>query len=102
MVIEESRSDGDPQAVKNRMNALIWAASKMKPDKYGDRLDISMTTTVDIRGALEAAKKRIHDVLDISKTQLIESTIGIDSRATGLEPVETADLPILSLEDLLS
>ncbi len=102
MVVEESRSAGDPHAVRNRMNALIWAASKMKPDKYGDRLDVSITQTVDIRGALEAAKNRIREVIEVTKTQLLDNATTIVDRATGLKPDAANEEALESLDDLLS
>ena len=38
--------DANPQAVRNRIDARKWVASKLHPSKYGDKLDISSTVTV--------------------------------------------------------
>lgn len=87
MVVEESRSLGDANQTRNRMNALIWAASKMKPDKYGDRIDVNLNQTLDIRGALDEAKNRIRDI--IIQPKLITNsnqTTSIDAQS-GSQPV---------------
>ena len=68
LVVEESRSLGDANQARNRMNALIWATSKMKPDKYGERIDVHLNQTIQIREALNEANSRIRSVLEIGST----------------------------------
>jgi hypothetical protein len=45
-----------------RVDVRKWAASKLKPKTYGERLDLSVTQEpISIIGALEAAQRRVFD-----------------------------------------
>ncbi|ASN73038.1 hypothetical protein R2B_p001 [Ralstonia phage DU_RP_II] len=52
-------SDEDPQRVRNRLDVRKWVASKLLPKKYGERIDLNVTQTIDIGEALREAKARI-------------------------------------------
>lgn len=47
-----------------------WLLSKRKPGTYGDRIDVNVTQTVDITGALNDAKSRLVAPLDVETNQL--------------------------------
>lgn len=49
----------DVQRARLMCDNRKWAASKLVPHVYGDRLDVNVTQTVDIRGALERATARV-------------------------------------------
>lgn len=49
----------DSQKARNRIDSRKWYAAKMRPSKYGEKLDINMTQIVDITSALNEAKSRI-------------------------------------------
>lgn len=55
----------DPQVMRVVSDNIKWKASKLNPKTYGDKLDVNVTQTVDISGALDEAKKRIKDVTPI-------------------------------------
>jgi len=67
----------DPGMVRQRqlqIDARRWVLSKLAPNKYGDRLDVSVTDTrISISGALAAAQSRLADVVDV--TPRITSTM---------------------------
>lgn len=60
----------DPGMVRQRqlqIDARRWVLSKLAPNKYGDRLDVSVTDTrISISGALAAANARLIDVIDVT------------------------------------
>jgi len=60
----------DPGMVRQRqlqIDARKWILSKLAPNKYGDRLDVSVTDTrISISGALQAAQARLVDVIDVT------------------------------------
>ncbi len=59
-------TEKEPDVLKARLKSenLRWVLSKRKPHVYGDRIDINMNATVDIRAALDEAKSRARpDVL---------------------------------------
>ena len=58
-VIEIADTEPDAQKARNRMDARRWYASKMKPEKYGDRIDVSVHQSVDLVAAIEKAKARV-------------------------------------------
>jgi len=50
------------QQMRLRVDVRKWAASKLKPKTYGERLDLSITQEpISIIGALEAAQRRVLD-----------------------------------------
>lgn len=57
-IVEIADTEPDPQKARVRTDCRKWVASKMKPNKYGERLDININQTVDISSALTDARKR--------------------------------------------
>lgn len=62
----------DVQRGRLKSDNIKWLLSKRKPKTYGDRIDVTMTQTVDIRSALAEAQSRIlvhpsprHDVIEV-------------------------------------
>ena len=50
------------QQMRLRVDVRKWAASKLKPKTYGDRLDLSVThEPISIIAALESAQRRVND-----------------------------------------
>ncbi len=58
-IVDIADTEPCPQTARNRIDARKWYASKLLPKKFGERIDISVFTTVDIRGALDEAKQRV-------------------------------------------
>lgn len=62
MMVEEimtiADEENDVLRAKLKVDARKWYASKMLPRKYGDRIDLNVTHTVDIAQALNDAKCR--------------------------------------------
>jgi hypothetical protein len=48
MIVAESRTSTDAQLGRLRMDALKWAASKIAPKKYGDKVEVEHAGEVDI------------------------------------------------------
>lgn len=57
-IIDIADTELDANRARVRVDARRWYASKMQPQKYGDRIELNVTETVDIRGALAEAKAR--------------------------------------------
>lgn len=62
-IITIADTESCPQTARNRMEARKWYASKMKPNKFGEKIDITVNQTVDISGALADAKARVVSTL---------------------------------------
>jgi hypothetical protein len=77
-------------------DSIKWTASRRAPRRYGDRLDVNMTQTVDIAGALIDARKR--SALPVSNqaqeaiAQVTEYAVIEHARATDTQSVQ-ADEP---------
>lgn len=85
-LIDISDSD-DYGKARNQIDVRKWYASKMRPQKYGDRVDINITQTVDIGAALLEARQRS---LQLSQTHNVQTIDVIDVspiKDTGSQPV---------------
>lgn len=85
-----------------------WTASKLLSKKYGDRLDINLSKTIDISQALVEASERVISLQSLnntvklpprdlslgSSTECVEITHTSMNRSTGQEPVEPSNTPI--------
>lgn len=69
-----------------------WLLSKLKPRVYGDRLDLNVTQTVDIKSALDAAKSRLLDARDVSNSGPSIETLEISSSDLDGQPEATGEL----------
>lgn len=100
-IINIADTEDNAQKARNQIDARKLYASKMKPNKFGDRIDVNLNQTVDIRGALDEARTRIRDVLDISKTQLIETKQDSSTQDVGSQPAIDVGTAKNELDDLL-
>ncbi len=73
-------ADEIPDVLKARLKSenLRWILSKRKPLVYGDRLDVNVNQTIDIRSALSEAKQRAN--LAQQTKQVEDATIEAEHR----------------------
>ena len=57
--IQLSDSDDDPAKVRNQISARQWLASKIYAKRYGERVDLNVTQSIDITSVLAEARSRI-------------------------------------------
>lgn len=91
----------DPNRARNMILVREKYAAKLHPKKFSDRIDINVNTQIDIRGALDEAKNRVRNVLDISNSLAIEEHKEIDLTPTGSKPVENVGTVKNELDELL-
>jgi len=101
---EIADTEPDPNRARVMIDARKWYASKMTPHKYGDRIDLNITQSVDISAALLEAKKRTisttcHPVHSES-SQLTDNTEQNSNMQTGYKPV--SDDTSENLDDIFS
>lgn len=63
----------DPSAVRNRIAARQWAASKLKPKTYGDKLDIDVKGQIDVQAAVLAGRRRIQTIDNPAQSAFLTS-----------------------------
>ncbi len=67
----------NPQLAKVRADHRRWLASRLNRQKYGDKLEVSHSVSIDIAPALKAAMQRMESlkspVLDAPVKQLVEA-----------------------------
>lgn len=87
----------DAAKARNQINTRQWVATKFKPDKFGDRLDVNQNTNVNITLALGQAKERlllpVHDISQDLIQQPIDNTKLIDTQhndGTSVDPTKKA------------
>lgn len=107
-VIEIADEDENPMRAKNRIDTRRWYAAVMKPKKFGERIDLNLTQTVDIRGALEEARQRallpVRFLNNSRETKVLEiratkSNYESDRKSDGQPETKAEDEK--TLEDLL-
>lgn len=96
-IIDISDNETDPQRARNRVDARKWYASKLRPSKFGDRIDVNVTQIVDIGAALAEAKARIELPMRYPNkerdTQVIEVTDVKVLEPSGSKPDDTKNNP---------
>lgn len=105
-IIDIADTESDPQRARNRIDARKWVASKLKPNKFGDRIDLNVNHTVDLSKALSEARNRVglrsieHPAIE-SIVQPVNITQYIKRTESDKESVEQ-DNPMKSLDDIFS
>ena len=74
----------DVQAARLQSDNTKWLLSKRNAKKYGDRLDVNVSQTVDISGALNEALNRAAiditpDIKQIDEPTMVEAADAIDA-----------------------
>jgi len=54
----------DPNRARNQIQARQWVTSKTAPKKFGDRIDLNVTQSLDIRAILADARGRLRPISD--------------------------------------
>jgi hypothetical protein len=71
-------TDEDSSRARNRIQVRQWLASKLHAKRYGDRIDLNVTQTLDISSTLAEARARIlrpaSDLGDVIDAQVIDSS----------------------------
>lgn len=49
----------DPHRARNQIQARQWIASKHNSKRYGDRIDLNVTQTIDVSATLSEARSRL-------------------------------------------
>ncbi len=58
----------DPKAARVKMESIAKILAYRNPQKYGNRVDLNVTQTIDIVGSIERAERRVKE---INKTDLV-------------------------------
>ena len=89
-VIQLADSDSDPSKVRNQIQARQWLTSKLYAKRYGDRIDLNVTQTIDVSSTLAEARARLipsRDLDNIIDAQLIDSSDEKEHRASDNESI---------------
>lgn len=58
-IISIADSDADPAKARNQIAARQWLAGKLFQRRYGERIDLNVTQTIDVGSTLAEAKARL-------------------------------------------
>jgi hypothetical protein len=84
----------DVQRAKLVADNIKWSVSRENRTEYGDRVDVEVTQRVDVRVALEAAKRRVlRPMRDLEAIEDGEFTA--ESAACGIGPSDKQSLPAI-------
>ena len=97
--VDIADNDADAKRARNRIMVRQWLAGKLDPKTYGDRLDLNVTQTVDISGALGEAKSRVRPLRD--QSNVVDAVIVSESTRCDPRPSDKESLDAQKFEDLL-
>lgn len=73
---EWQMSGGQHKIAAVRLNAIAKRLSFLKPEKYGNKLDLNLNQTVSIKTALDNANTRIASIIrDVTPIQIAAKTL---------------------------
>lgn len=78
-------TENDAAKARNQIGVRQWLASKLYAKRYGDRIDLNVTQTLDIGSTLAEARARLlprRDMLDVSDAQVIDNPVNIPGKLT--------------------
>jgi hypothetical protein len=93
-ILDIADNDEDANRARNKIQARQWIASKQRPKKYGDRIELNHTVTADIKGVLASFDIRTLPMRDLNETpiiQVIDTPQLIASEVTGSKPVDASN-----------
>lgn len=70
-------NEDDAAKARNQIGVRQWLASKLHAKRYGDRIDLNVTQTIDIGATLAEARARVlpaRYLNDVTDAQVIESS----------------------------
>ena len=82
-LLEIAASEPDVAKARLIVEQMRWLLSKSMPEKYGDKIDINVNHTLDLRAALSVADDRVAGVIEARAVRLIE-----ESEGGGVDPAQ--------------
>jgi hypothetical protein len=80
----------DVNKARLKVDTMKWILAHRDPTKWGERIDLNINNTVDIRGALDEARNRIRNVLDIAPSLIAGDSSAISHSEIGSQPTSQA------------
>lgn len=74
-IIDIADNDFDPQRARNRIDVRRWCATKLKPNKFGDRIVHEHEGYIDVRTLLSEARNRIAAPIEVIENTPVDSTL---------------------------
>ena len=78
-----AENEPDVQRARLQCDNIKWIASKLQPNKYGDRIDVNVTNSIDLNQAMIEARKRMMEKMP----QAIDITPQLDTEADSDEGI---------------
>lgn len=90
--LEIADTEQDAGKARNRIDVRKWLASKHNSKRYGDRIDLNVTQTLDISATLQEARTRLlrpmRDQLTAEDAQVIDLPRQITQSPSALQAVD--------------
>lgn len=94
-------TENDAAKARNQIQVRQWLASKLYAKRYGDRIDLNVTQTLDVGATLAEARARLlrpgRDLGDVIDAQVVDSQARIkaqpsDHQSLGPSPDDEPDI----------
>lgn len=89
-------NEDDAAKARNQIQVRQWLASKLYAKRYGDRIDLNVTQTLDVSSTLAEARARLLPVRyqpDIEDAQVIDSAHVIEAQPSDKESISPPSNP---------
>lgn len=93
----------DVNVARLKSDNLKWLLARRAREQYGDKLDVTLNQTVNIKDALSEAKNRVREVIEVAHPQLtqpIDNTQQSNESSSGSKPVDENDPDEKASEDI--
>lgn len=82
-------TEDDAAKARNQIQVRQWLASKLYARRYGDRIDLNVTQTLDVTSTLAEARARrlrpVRDQYDVTDAQVIDLSSDSDPKPSDTE-----------------
>lgn len=93
-------NENDAAKARNQIQVRQWLASKLHSKRYGDRVDLNVTQTIDVGATLAEARARLLPVRDQQIVDVVATRI--DTGVAGHGPNDNESLSPAQVPDIFS
>lgn len=100
--LEIADTEEDAAKARNQIGVRQWLASKLYAKRYGDRIDLNVTQTLDIGSTLAEARARLRPVSDQHNIIDVETRMDTGAAGDGARDIESLAPPASVTPDIFS
>lgn len=95
-------NENDAAKARNQIGVRQWLASKLYAKRYGDRIDLNVTQTIDVSATLAEARARLLPVRDLNNVIDVETVANPSVASDGARDIKSQAPLINATPDIFS